>query len=69
MRRFVMHCFFVCDENLNEIHGEKYGFVNDFTSFTKASSWAKKVSKIEKGRFTVGVCVPSTMYEGGKILL
>lgn len=68
MARLTMPCFYVCDENHNEIHGEKYGFVNDFTSFTKASAWAKKVSKIENGRFSVDVCVPCTMYEGGKIV-
>jgi hypothetical protein len=62
----MLHEFYVCNEDFRELSREELGQINGFTSFRKASAAARKHSMTHAGRFSVGVCVPGTMYENGR---
>lgn len=59
--------FYVMDEGFGfQVNDETCGCVNEFKTYKQALKVCKKVSKENEGRFTVGVCVPSTVYVNGK---
>ena len=59
--------FYVMDEGYGvQVPDETCGCVNEFKTYKQALKVCKKVSKENAGRFTVGVCVPSTVYVDGK---
>lgn len=57
--------FFVIDENGYELSEEICGCVNAFNTYKQALAVCIKVSKKNKGKFTVSVCVPSIHFENG----
>lgn len=62
----IYHTFYVMSDDGKQISDTALGQINDFTSFARASSAARKYSKNNHGCYTVGVAVPSTIYENGK---
>ena len=59
--------FYVMDYGYGmQLDDQVCGCVNEFTSYNAALKVCKKVSKENEGKFTVGVMVPSTIYENGK---
>ena len=57
--------FFVVDENGRQLSDEMCSCLNSFSTFKQALNACIKVSKKYEGKFTVSVCVPSTLYENG----
>lgn len=59
--------FYVMDEAFGFlVPDETCGCTNEFKTYERALEVCKKVSKENGGRFTVGICVPSTVYVNGK---
>lgn len=58
--------FYVMDYDYGtELDEETCGCVNQFNTYKQAIKVCKKVSRHNKGRFTVSVAVPSTCFENG----